>query len=158
MTFLSKSDISDLNTKLETATKAELKAEQNKILTLHTHDLNYFLCKIIFDDYGFPIIFVYQSTLDTLELRKDKGADYVLSLKSKVVYASKLRSLHAAFLHSIKHFGYKVGIKFERSLLAVEQNNHATKIVNAYIIFDLDAWPRHSTNNFKLQKLLVWCD
>ena len=37
------------------AKKSELKAEQNKIVTLHTHDLNYFLCKIIFDDYGFRL-------------------------------------------------------------------------------------------------------
>ena len=36
-------------------------------------------------------MFIYQSTLDTLELKKDKGADYVLSYKSKGVYNSKLK-------------------------------------------------------------------
>ena len=36
-------------------------------------------------------MFVYQSTLDTLELKKDKGTDYVLSCKSKGVNNSKLK-------------------------------------------------------------------
>ena len=35
--------------------------------------------------------FVYQPTLNALELRKDKGTDYVLSWKSKGVYNSKLK-------------------------------------------------------------------
>ena len=30
--------------------------------------------------------FVYQPTLDTLELKKDKGTDYVLTWKSNGVY------------------------------------------------------------------------
>ena len=34
--------------------------------------------------------FVYQPTLDTLELKKDKDTDYALSWKSKAVYNSKL--------------------------------------------------------------------
>ena len=45
--------------------------------------------------------FVYQPTLDTLELKKDKGNDYVLSWESKGVYDSKHKSLYTAFLHSI---------------------------------------------------------
>ena len=35
---------------------------------------------------------------------------------------------------------YKVGIKFDKGPLAVEQNNYATKIVNAYIVDGLDTW------------------
>ena len=67
--------------------------------------------------------FVYQPTLDALVLRKDKGADYVLSWKSKGVYNSKLKSLYTAFLHSIKLFEHKIGIKCDKDLLAAEQNN-----------------------------------
>ena len=33
--------------------------------------------------------FVYQPPLDTLELKKDEGTDYVLSWNSKGVYNSK---------------------------------------------------------------------
>ena len=47
-----------------------------------------------------------------------------------------------------------MGIKFDRDPLAVEKNNYATKIVNAYIAHDLDAWPEISLNNFKLKSCL----
>ena len=46
--------------------------------------------------------------------------------------------MYTAFLHSIKPSGYRMGIKFDKDPLAVEQNNYATKIVNAYINYDLD--------------------
>ena len=49
--------------------------------------------------------FVYQPTLDTLELKKDKGTDYVLKWKSNRVYNSKLKSLYIAFSHSIELSG-----------------------------------------------------
>ena len=32
-----------------------------------------------------------------------------------------------------------MGLKFDRDPLAVEQNNNAAKIVNAYIVYDLSA-------------------
>ena len=94
--------------------------------------------------------FFYQPTLDTLELKKDKGTDYFLSWKSKGVYNSKLKLLYTAFLHSIKHSEYRTGIKFDKNPLAVEQSNYLTKIVNVYIVYDLDGWPKIPTSNFKL--------
>ena len=39
-------------------------------------------------------MFVYQPALNTLELKKDKGTDYVLSWKSKRVYNSRLIPLY----------------------------------------------------------------
>ena len=92
---------------------------------------------------GFQKIIVYQPTFDTLELKKDISIDYVLSWKSKGVYSSKLKPLYIAFLHSIKLSGYNVWINFDKDPLAVEQNNYLTKIVNVYIVYDLDAWPRN---------------
>ena len=68
-------------------------------------------------------IFVYQPTLDTVELKRDKGTDYVLSWKSNGLYNSKLKPLHTASLNSIKLTGHKIGIKFNKDPLAVEQNN-----------------------------------
>ena len=43
---------------------------------------------------------------------------------------SKLKPLYTAFLHRIKLSGYKMGIKFGKYPLTVEQNNYLTKIVN----------------------------
>ena len=89
-----------------------------------------------------------------LELNKDKGSDYILSLKSKGLYISKLKPLFTASLHSIKLFEYRMGIKFDKDPLAVEQNNCATRIVNVYILHEFDTWPEVPLNNFKLKNCL----
>ena len=98
--------------------------------------------------------FIYHPSLQTLELKKDKGTDYILSWKSNRVYNSKLKSLYTAFLHSIKLSGYIIIIEFDKDLLAVEQNNYLTKIVNVYIVYELNAWSRNPTNNFKFKNCL----
>ena len=89
-----------------------------------------------------------------LELKKDKGTDHGLSWKSKGVYSSKLKPLCTAFLLSINLFGYKMQIKFDKDPLAVEQNNYLTKIVNIYIVHDLDGWTKIMFRNFTLKKCL----
>ena len=63
--------------------------------------------------------------------------------------------MHTALLHSIKLSGYRMGTKFNRDSLPVEQNNYATKIVNAYIVYDWDAWSNNPLSNFKLKNCLV---
>ena len=45
-------------------------------------------------------------------------------------------------------------IKFNKDLLTVEQNNYLTKIVKAYIVYDLNACLVSPTNNFKLKNCL----
>ena len=67
--------------------------------------------------------FVQQPTLNTLELKKYNGTDYVISWKSSGIYNSKPKPLYTAFLPFIKRFGYRMKIKFGKDLLAVEQNN-----------------------------------
>ena len=89
-----------------------------------------------------------------LELKKDKGTDYVLNWKSKGVFNSKPKPLYTAFLHSINLTEYRIRIKFDKDPLAVEQKNYLSKIVNVYIVYDLDAWPRNSTNDFKFKNCL----
>ena len=86
-----------------------------------------------------------------MEFNKDKGTDYVLSWKSNRVFNSKLKELYTAFLNSIKFSEYGIGIKLDKDPLAVEQNNYLTKIVNLYIVYDLDTWPRNPANNFRLK-------
>ena len=71
--------------------------------------------------------FVYQSKLDTFELKKDKGTGYVLSWKSMGVCNSKLKSLYTAFLHTIKLSDEN---KFDKDPLVLEQNNYLSKIGN----------------------------
>ena len=97
---------------------------------------------------------VYQPTLDTLELNKDNSIDYVLTWKSNRVYNSKLKPLYTASLHNVKLSGYRIGIKFDKDTLAVEQNNYLNKIVNVYIIYELYTWPKIPTNNFKFNNCL----
>ena len=89
-----------------------------------------------------------------LELKKEKATYYVLSWKSKGVYTSKLKSLYIAFSHSIKLSGYRMGIKFDKYLSAVEQNNYLTKTVNVCIICYVNAWPKHPINNFNFKNCL----
>ena len=47
-----------------------------------------------------------------------------------------------------------MGIKYGKGPLAEEQNNYANKVVNVYIVYDLDAWPRNPTNKFKFKNCL----
>ena len=93
-------------------------------------------------DDGSQNMAIFQQTLDMLGLKKDQLIDYILGWKSKGVYISELKPLYAAFSYSIKLARYRMGIKFDKDPLAVKQNNYTTKIVNGYIVYDLDAWPR----------------
>ena len=97
------------------------------------------MAKTFFVDDGYQNIFIYQPTVHTIELKKDKGT----------AYTSKLKPLHTTFLHSIKLSGYRIGIKFYKDPLAVEQNIYTNNIVHAHTVYDLDAWQRNAVNNFK---------
>ena len=93
---------SDINKKIETlAKKEELNTELVKV---EKYDLSYFLSKKLLHIGGFPKMFVYQATLSTLQLQKDKSTDYVIHWKSKILYASTLLPKYIYFLHSIKTF------------------------------------------------------
>ena len=47
-----------------------------------------------------------------------------------------------------------MGIKFDKNSLAVEQNSYLTEIINFYIVYNLDAWPKNLTNNFSFTNCL----
>ena len=89
-----------------------------------------------------------------IRIKKDKGTDYVFSWKFKGLFNSKLKLFPTAFLNSIKHSEYQIGLKFNEDLLAMEQNNYLTKIVNVYIAYDLDAWLKVLLRNSTLTKCL----
>ena len=138
-----------------TPSKSKHLEVQKKLNSLITKDYDFLLGRIYFTSSdGSQNTFVYQPTLDALELKKDKGTDYVLSWKSKGVFNSKLKPLYTVFLNSIKLSEYRIGIKFGKYSIAVEQNNYLTKIVNVYIVYDLDSWLKTPTNNFKFKSYL----
>ena len=64
--------------------------------------------------------------------------------------------MYTASLCNIKFSGYRIEIKFDKGPLAVEQNDYLIKVVNVYIVYDLDAWPRNPGNNFKFKNCLFW--
>ena len=191
-----------------TSNKAKHLEAQKKLNSVITKDYNFFLGRICFTSNDrSQNTFFYQPTLDALELKKDKGSDYLLSWISNRVFNSKLKSLCTTFLNNIKLPEYRIGIKFDKDSLALEQNNYLTKIVNVYkgtdyvlswksndvfnsklkslysdflnsiklsgyrigikfdkdplaleqnvyIVYDLDAWTRNPTNNFKFKNCL----
>ena len=50
-----------------------------------------------------------------------------------------------------------MGIEFDKDYLTVEQKNYLTEIVNVYIVYDLDDWPKQSTKNLNFCKLKLNC-
>ena len=67
---------------------------------------------------------------------------------------SKRKPLYTAFLNRIKFSEYRIGIKSDKDPLALEQNNYLIKIINAYIVYDLDAWTRNLSNSFRFKNCL----
>ena len=65
-----------------------------------------------------------------------------------------MKLLYTAFLHSIKLSGYKMGVKFDKDPFAIEQNNYLTKIVNIYVVYDLEVWPKITLRNFTVKNCL----
>ena len=65
-----------------------------------------------------------------------------------------LNLTHYILLYYIKISAYRMGIKFKKGPLSIEQNSYFTKIVNVCIVYDLDAWLGNSTNNFKFTSCL----
>ena len=138
-----------------TLKKTEYLEVQKKLNSLITKGYNFFLGSICFtSNDGSQYTFFCQPKLDTLKLKKDKGTGYVPSWKSKGIFNSKLKSLYTVFVNSLKLSEYRIGIKFDKDRLAVERNKYLSKIVNVYIVYDLDAWPRNPINNFKFKNCL----
>ena len=55
---------------------------------------------------------------------------------------------------NVKQFRYKIATYFNNTLLLIDQNNLTTKIVNDYIVYDLDNWPKHPLRRFTLKNCL----
>ena len=80
--------INNFNRKI-TSNKTQYLELQKKLYSLITKDYNFFSGRIYFtSNDGSQNTFVNQPILDTLELKKGKGTDYVLNWKSNGVYNS----------------------------------------------------------------------
>ena len=67
---------------------------QKRLNSLITKDYNFLLGRIYFiSDDGFQNIFFYQPSFNVLELKIDKGAEYIIGWKPKGVYNYKLINL-----------------------------------------------------------------
>ena len=65
----------------------ELNELPKKVKAILTKDYSFFLGKIYFtSNDGLQNMFVYQPTFNVLELKKDKGTEYIIGWKSKGVY------------------------------------------------------------------------
>ena len=142
ITLLTKEEIKTL------ATKAILKAGEDKIVKLELHDLSCFRGKNFFGDDDSQNMFVYQPTFIILSLKVSKRSEYVVGWKSKDLYKSKLLPLLGVFLPNIKYFAPKLAIQFINIPLVAEQNNYSIKI----------NWAKILLRNVILKNLLVWHD
>ena len=68
-------------------------------------------------------MFVYQPTLNILELKEDKSTEYVISWKSKGLCISKFNLLYTLFWYSIKLSGSRIRIQLGNSVLFAEKNS-----------------------------------
>ena len=84
-----------------TSIKQKIYKFKKRLNSLTAKDYYFFLSRIDFTSNDeFRNKFVYQPILDSLELRKDKGTEYIVSRKSKRLYNSKLKLLYTALLHT----------------------------------------------------------
>ena len=74
-------------------------------------------------------------------------------MKSKGICNSELRQL-LDLTPITKYFEEKIQLQFSKSVLVVEQNNYATKILSSYIVYEWDHWQRNPLNNFTLKNFL----
>ena len=120
---------------------------QKKLDSLRTKDYMFLSGRIYFTS-NFSKHICLSSNTWYNRIKKGKGTDYVLRWERNGLVNSKIKPLYTAILNNIKLPEKRVGIKFDKEPLAVEQNNYLTKAVNVYIAYDLDASPRKPTNKF----------
>ena len=89
-----------------------------------------------------------------LELKIDKGTEYVTGWKSKGFREWKCLPLHGALMPNANQLAYKIRIQFNSTPLVIVENNFTTKILNAYIVYELDSRPNIFLNNFKIESCL----
>ena len=125
-----------------------------KVKLLSIKDYSFLQARMYFtSDNGLQNMFVYQPIFNSLKY-KSTNTEYVISWKPRRVYNSKLMRLNSNLSPNIEYFENKIGIQFNNTPLVVEKNNYTTKIVNVYIVYDLDNWPKSPLRNFTIKNCL----
>ena len=62
---------------------------------------------------------------------------YCLKIKSKELFKCRIHQIYNSLQHNIKQLGYKIRIQFNNTAFIIEQGKYETKIVNAYIVYNL---------------------
>ena len=62
--------------------------------------------------------------------------------------------IKSGFLPNIKYFNKEIGMQFNNTSLVIEQNNYTSKIINVFIVYDLDNCPNNLLRNFTLKSCL----
>ena len=115
---------------------------------------SFFLGKIYFaNNDGLQSMFVYQPTFSMI---KFWDTNTVISWESKGLHVTDLVPMKNDSLPKIKYFKHEIGILFNYTPLVAGQINCKTKIVNVYIVYDLDNWPKNPLRNFTLKNCLEW--
>ena len=70
---------------------------EKELKRLRIIDLSYFRGENFFRNDVFQDMFVYQPTLNTLQIKYEKTFENVVSWKSKEAYTTNLKPLHGAF-------------------------------------------------------------
>ena len=106
-----------------TSNKTKHLEVQKKLDSLIIKHYNFFLGRIYFrSNDGSQNLFVYQPRVKiVLELKTDRGTEYIIDWKSKGVYNSKFIALHGALLPRVKHFRNEIGIQFNKNPLVIEK-------------------------------------
>ena len=89
-----------------------------------------------------------------LELKINKSTKYVTGCKFKGLFEQKFVPLNGTFISNVKQFGREMNIQFNNTSLVLDQNKIPTKILNAYIVYDLDNCPNIPFRNFILNNFL----
>ena len=144
--------------KRSTSNKTRHLEVEKKLTSLITKDYNFFFGRVHFtSNDGFWNMFAYQPTLNVSESKIDKCTEYIIGWKSKGLHNSKLIALHGAFSPNAKYFGNEIGIQFNNTSLVREKISYV-KIVNVYIVYDLDNWSKKNPKKFYTKKLFIWSD
>ena len=128
------------------ATKAELKAEQDKTVKLETQNLNYFLGKNFLVMMVLKICFFINQHLVWYSCKKTRGL-IIFSTGNQKLYMVSLFLCNIPIFCIAHFFGSKIGIKFDKDPVVVEQNKYTSKIVKAYFVFELSTWPKIPLKN-----------
>lgn len=103
----------------------------------------------IMADDGSQNMFLYEPTFNTIKQVKNN----VPAWKSKRRYNFGFKPLHG--LVPVIIFGRKIVLRFNNGIWTVTQNNnYKTKIINVYIVCELDTWPRVLLLNLALKNCL----